>query len=348
MPLADADIISARLYSNYTSAKEEFNTRWKEIITSSNELTAQKISTIDDILNQYMYILRAKNQEKDSSLSSVRRYFTHINKDILKNPVDVIDDIDNIINIWQDESNIELTNIRCILFKHNSNFKFFYATYLYFNRDADVSEKLSFAKALLKLFALLAIKEYGYSSAKFKTFLISLNMDIGKGVSSETLIQKIDDHIKKEFNKDDVYNTLLTHESNNATVFLNEYLFALQHSKQVNLNVPRIEIEHIMPSSGKNICGVRESAGMNEEEFQYNVNRLGNKILLEQPINGSISNEWFQVKKQSSITEKRGYKNSEFPIAQKLTTYLNNTWGKDDIQKATEKAAKRVADFIFN
>lgn len=60
MPLADADILSAKLFSNYEEDKTEFTQRWRNIVEITNELKSQNICTIDDILNQYMYILRAK------------------------------------------------------------------------------------------------------------------------------------------------------------------------------------------------------------------------------------------------------------------------------------------------
>lgn len=53
MPLADADILSAKLYSNYDVDKSEFNKSWSDIIKNTNSLSARKISTIDEILNQY-------------------------------------------------------------------------------------------------------------------------------------------------------------------------------------------------------------------------------------------------------------------------------------------------------
>jgi len=84
------------------------------------------------------------------------------------------------------------------------------------------------------------------------------------------------------------------------------------------------------------------------EEFNDIVNKLGNKILLEDEINKSLSNEWFQSKKQSSINNKSGYKDSKYAIALELTNYSKDTWNKEDIREATNKAAKRIVKFIFN
>lgn len=64
-------------------------------------------------------------------------------------------------------------------------------------------------------------------------------------------------------------------------------------------------------------------------------------------INKSIGNEWFKTKKQKSVDEKAGYKNSRFGLASKLVTYHSDNWTKEDIEKATQKAANRIADFIF-
>lgn len=348
MPLADADILSAKLYSNYDLDKHEFNKSWGEIIKYTNSLSAQKITTIDEILNQYMYILRARNNERDTTLPAVRRYFTDINKKPLKNPETFLADIEQIISIWKDEEiEHKLITLKKILFKHNNNFKFFYATYFYFNSSVSNEEKQEFVEALLKLFAILSIKEYGYSSSKFKLFLIGLNMEIGKGASTDVIVQKINKHIKKEFNQEDMYQTILNSSPDNALIYLNEYLFARENGTDLNLDIQKIEIEHIMPASGRNLSAIREDANMDEDEFNQYVNKLGNKILLEQSINGAISNEWFKVKKQESIRNKRGYKDSVFPIAKSLVSYSKDNWEKNDIDKASEEAAKRIVEYIF-
>lgn len=354
MPLSDADILSAKLYSNFGSDKSEFNRRWSDIVSKTNTLRSQKVCSIDDILNQYMYILRAKNNEKDTTLPAVRRYFTDINKQPLNNPSLFLTDFEQILDIWTDSDNNEcdsgkeeIITLKQILFNFNNNFKFFYATYLYFNRDKSNKEKLSFITALLKLFVLLSISDYGYSSSAFKIFLIGLNMEIGSGVQTDALVQLINSHIQNKFDKSNILNSLIDSSPSNGLLYLNEYLFAKEHSIPFSFTTQKTEIEHIMPESGKNIIAIRSDAKMDEDTFKRYANKLGNKILLEQTINGSISNDWFRVKKQNSVKEKRGYKDSIYPIAQSLVSYSNDRWTKDDIDTATEKAAQRIVKFIF-
>lgn len=104
-----------------------------------------------------------------------------------------------------------------------------------------------------------------------------------------------------------------------------------------------------MPASGRNIDLIRKDAGIaDKEEFKSLVNKLGNKMLLEEKINKSISNEWFKSKKQTSINDKSGYKDSRYQIALSLTNYPKDTWTKEDIEDATLKAAERISNFIFN
>ncbi len=53
------------------------------------------------------------------------------------------------------------------------------------------------------------------------------------------------------------------------------------------------------------------------------------------------------TKKQRTVEEKAGFKNSKYSIAARLTDYPKDTWDKGDIEIATKKAADRITQFIF-
>lgn len=134
----------------------------------------------------------------------------------------------------------------------------------------------------------------------------------------------------------------------NLLVFLNEYLFAKEKGLPFQFS-ETVNVEHIMPASGHNIETIRKDAGIEDAKaFDAIVNQLGNKILLEENINKSISNDWFKTKKGSTVGSRQGYLKSSFGLASKLATYPKDTWEKEDIETATQKAAKRIADFIFS
>ena len=134
-------------------------------------------------------------------------------------------------------------------------------------------------------------------------------------------------------------------------MYLNEYLFAKEKGMQFEFGA-KYDIEHIMPYSGSNLQEIRKDAEIgSEEEFNGIVNKLGNKIVLEEKINRSIGNEWFRTKVSTTLENKTGYIDSKYPIACALVAQYRNAnkpyWKKDDITTATEKASNRIVSFIF-
>ncbi len=104
-----------------------------------------------------------------------------------------------------------------------------------------------------------------------------------------------------------------------------------------------------MPASGHNIEIIRKDAGIDtKEEFDDFANQLGNKILLEENINKVIGNDWFKTKKGTTVQSKQGYLCSSFALATEFAHYPKDKWGKDDIAVYTQRAATRIANFIFN
>ena len=93
LPLADADIISAQLYSKAGIDKKDFNEQWESINKLADDLKTRKIVDIDGVLQQFMYINRAINKEyvKDASVDvttpGLRRYYTDIKKELLNEPL---------------------------------------------------------------------------------------------------------------------------------------------------------------------------------------------------------------------------------------------------------------------
>ena len=102
----------------------------------------------------------------------------------------------------------------------------------------------------------------------------------------------------------------------------------------------------------KEVQEIRKDAGIeSEEEFAGIVNKLGNKILLEERINRAIGNEWFRTKVSTKLENKTGYIDSQFPIASALVKKYRDVrkpyWTKEDIALATKEACDRIIGFIF-
>lgn len=360
MPLSDADIISAKLYSNAYDNKEEFNKQWKSINKLANELNSRKIIDINAVLQQFMYINRAITKEylKESSVDvttpGLRKYYTDEDEYGIKSPRKLLDDpqllCDSLFRVTNNWNSVKDFPVVKLLLKCNENVKLYLSSYLYRYETKHITEDdlLDVCECLLRLFTLLEISDAGYSSTKFKTFLFSENLKlVDKNVSIETIKDDFNQHIRKNWNEQNVSDEIIDYDKN-LLVFLNEYLYA--KSKGINFDfAENVNIEHIMPSSGRNITTIQQDANItSKEEFLSVVNKLGNKILLEEDINKSIGREWFKTKKQNSINSKSGYKDSKYGIALALTCYPNDTWTKDDIDNMTSKALERIMKFIFN
>ncbi len=353
MPLSDADIISAQLYSNSGEEKIRFMELWSGLNKKASELSSRRIINIDSVLQQYMYIRRAVDREyikegsqPDVTTPGLRRYYTYDRKELLKEPFQLCESFNKIVQIWDVIKDFPIIKL---LLKFNENAKLYLISYLNRFQVDEITENLvqDLSECLLRIFTILELVDAGYSSSNFKTFLFGENIKfVDKSVPIEDIIKDFDEHISKKWEKQDLLKSLLEYDKN-ILVFLNEYLFAKERGCSFNFS-ENVNIEHIMPSSGHNITTIQIDAGIEDVEvFKNVVNQLGNKILLEEDINKSIGNEWFKTKKQKSVKDKAGYKDSSYCIALSLVNYSSDKWGKDDIEKATRKAADRIVAFIF-
>lgn len=351
MPLSDADIISAQLYSfSGEDKREEFMAAWQKIQEVSNDLGQKKIIDIDGVLQQFMYMNRSMQKQyklNEVTTPGLRKYYLTDHAEILKEPMPLCGSFQKILDIW---NKIKDYLIIKLLMKFNENFKLFLISYLYrYNvADIDYTTVQPIAECMLRLFAIIEAGDTSYSASKFKTFLFNENFNlVNPEYPLARIIEDFNHHISSTWTEKDVADDLREYDKN-ILVYLNEYLYAKEQNRIYDID-ERTNVEHIMPASGHNIEVIRLDAGIiNEEEFASLVNQLGNKILLEETINKSISNDWFKTKKGCTVQSRNGYVNSRFGFALDLVKSPKDRWEKEDIEAATEAAAKRITKFIFN
>ncbi|MCM1077188.1 MAG: DUF262 domain-containing HNH endonuclease family protein [Bacteroides sp.] len=350
LPLSDADIISAHLFS-HAEDQSEFKSIWEPIIQLSDKLEQKKIVNIDSVLQQFMYINRARKRqyvEGELNTPGVRKYYTVVCPELLDNPSDLCADFSKILNIW---NKIQDYPVVKLMLKFNENFKLFLMPYLFSRTsDDDITEQniTPIVECFLRLFTLLEVSAVGFSSRNFKTFLFNENFNLVDSAETiDSIVNHFDCHIIKNWNQQNVIDDLKAYEKN-ILVYLNEYLYAKKKNLMFDFRPDKVNIEHIMPASGRNIDSIREDALMSQEEFEDNVNLLGNKILLEEDINKRIGRDWFKTKKGGQVKDKKGYLGSKFALALSLSRYSSDNWTKNDIENANQKAAERICNFIFN
>lgn len=359
LPLYDSDIISAKLYAEAEKRgkEKEFADLWKQLNNCINELESTRIADINSILMQYMYYIRTVNKETISETGAInvttpglRRYFTEINKMPITDPIGMCSDMVKLAKVWKKVS--EYPQMK-VLLKFNENTKLFLASYFFRFDEDNITEELvePILECLLRLFSLLELVDVGYSSKYFKTFLFGAEVKlVSKSTTVDAITQDFNEHIRSNWDKETIWAALHDYDGN-VLVYLNEFLFAKEKGLSFTLGT-KYDIEHIMPYSGNNLQEIRKDAEIDsEEEFYGIVNKLGNKILLEEKINRAIGNEWFRTKVSTKLENKTGYIDSKYPIARALVSKYQSAnkpyWKKDDIMSATDKASDRIVRFIF-
>lgn len=359
LPLYDSDIISAKLYAEAEKRgkEKEFADLWKQLNNCINELESTRIADINSILMQYMYYIRTVNKETISETGAInvttpglRRYFTEVNKMPITDPIGMCSDMVKLVKVWKKVS--EYPQMKLLL-KFNENTKLFLASYFFRFDEDNITEELvePILECLLRLFSLLELVDVGYSSKYFKTFMFGAEVKlVSKSTTVDAITQDFNEHIRSNWDKETIWAALHDYDGN-VLVYLNEFLFAKEKGLSFTLGT-KYDIEHIMPYSGNNLQEIRKDAEIDsEEEFYGVVNKLGNKILLEEKINRAIGNEWFRTKVSTKLENKTGYIDSKYPIARALVSKYQSAnkpyWKKDDIMSATDKASDRIVSFIF-
>lgn len=359
LPLYDSDIISAKLYAEAEKRgkEKEFADLWKQLNNCINELESTRIADINSILMQYMYYIRTVNKETISETGAInvttpglRRYFTEVNKMPITDPIGMCSDMVKLVKVWKKVS--EYPQMK-VLLKFNENTKLFLASYFFRFDEDNITEELvePILECLLRLFSLLELVDVGYSSKYFKTFLFGAEVKlVSKSTTVDAITQDFNEHIRSNWDKETIWAALHDYDGN-VLVYLNEFLFAKEKGLSFTLGT-KYDIEHIMPYSGNNLQEIRKDAEIDsEEEFYGVVNKLGNKILLEEKINRAIGNEWFRTKVSTKLENKTGYIDSKYPIARALVSKYQSAnkpyWKKDDIMSANDKASDRIVSFIF-
>lgn len=335
VPLTPIEVIVSKATANANDRKT-FELNWQDIVKKTDNSSLN----LNLLITHFIFMKLAEQHGSDSRNPGVRAFFAK-NKNLLNDDVRFTEQLDKLLDIV---NIFDANDFGQVLNRFNGNFKPFVSSYLFFRDDT------RYLNYLLKLAILLELTDFAYGNSKFKGFLERINLKYSQTdkYSNDELIEEIKEHIRDDFNKDDIEQLLKESGIPSSIVFLNEYLFCKEQDAVFNID-KSVDIEHIMPQSGLNRENIMKDAGFEgQDEFFEYAEKLGNKILLESEINRGIGDAWFRTKKENTVTSRHGYIGSKYQIAQSLVTYYKDTWTKSDIDVATDKAAKRISDYIFS
>jgi hypothetical protein len=295
MPLSDADIFKAKMYDGF-SAKEKrtFIDEWKDL---DNRATYAE-ETIQHLFYYYMFYLRAREGNIDTTTPGVRKYFSQNKFEKLKN-LDVLQYLDRILNLWivvnkHEEiegepwsENLEILKALDMLASYPNEFwkypvVIYYLTYC--NRELF---EVNFLVFLHKLFSELTQRYILTPTINaVKPAIIKLNASIIKSDHPVFEFRQIDDvhqldsNIKVPLNKNTIRLIL------KATAYSSDDQKALLPDKW--------EIEHILPQHWQTNYFIN---GYTDEKIKQLINEIGNLIPFEKKLNIVAGDGYYEKKK---------------------------------------------------
>lgn len=283
-PLSDADIFKAKFYKYYSDLgqKNEFISRWKTLEERCSRIFHPLSGTpMDEIFSRYMYFIRAKSGNKNSTTEALRKFYEKDDYSVLKNP-NTLNDLEELSIFWEDISNqdsevfsnIILKDLFILNYAPNSMWTYFISVYFMQNKDKNGAlEEAAFHRFLVKATAFIwayAIMNPGVNALRIPVYAEMINIIESKPVTFD----------KFKFSPKMLKSAIENYEFTNNRPITKSMLvwWAYQQNGQELLSIETtFEIEHIYARKRQE----------NEKSLSNprNLESLGNKAILEKKIN---------------------------------------------------------------
>ena len=294
-PLSDSDIFKAQFYKFYgqKGEKDSFITKWKDLeVLCESIFHPQSGTPMDEIFTRYMYYERAKQGITSSTTEALRKFYEKNSYAILKND-ETFDNLIDLANFWNDVigQNAERFSLRVLRrlfvlnYAPNSMWTYFVTVYYMVNRQEDGSlEDEAFFDFLNKTTAFVwayAVTNPGVNALRTPLFAEMINIINGDPVTFSKFL----------FDTELLTNAFNNYAFNNNRAITKSMLtwWAFQDPEQEKFQMGTIlEIEHIYSRSRQ-----EKEHSLSDSR---NMERLGNKSILEKGINIRASDYKFSDK----------------------------------------------------
>lgn len=293
-PLSDTDIFKAQLYKYYSlkGEKDEFISRWKDLELLCQQIfTSQSGSPMDELFTKYMYYLRAKSENRKTTTEALRKFFEKNGYKLLKND-ESLDDLESLAKFWywiEKQSDIFSDRVlkRLFILNYAPNSMWSYLLSVYFMANRSASNELNeekLYKFLNKTIAFIWAYSFirpGVNALRTPIYPEMINIIKGADISfNEYLLNE------NEVNNG-IRNYIFTNGRPITKSMLAWWMYQDPNQELIDINV-KLEIEHIYPKKRQE----------NEKSLsnKNNLEKLGNKALLEENINIRASDYRFEDK----------------------------------------------------
>lgn len=335
MQLSDADIFKAKIYHSLDGQdKPAFIRQWQEM----DEKCKDYGQSMWDLFNYYMYFLKAKRGDSDSSMLAVRKFYADNQFAALKEK-DLMDRLDLCLQFiafvtggkpaeeepWTFDNGIRQ---RLDILRKYPNEYWKYPVIIFFlchHTEPRFAENFD---AFLKKFIQLMLTNYleTHTLSTIKHSVLKLNVSI-----CETSCPNFNDFAQPSDAWDQNLNT--PHPKAVRMLLL---LLAYDNPAQTEPLPDQWEIEHILPQKWQ---PAYFDHALTDGEIAAYVEHLGNKVPFEKKLNIVASNGYMSAKKDA-------YRKSEIAITRALSEYPANDWRVPDIKQRDEECVKRVREIL--
>lgn len=346
LPLSNADLLKNHIYKKIED-KNSFANAWKEIESKVED--SGNVKDLDFLFLQYMHIIRAENEDTDTTTQSVLNFFTK--KDEKKKCFGALQDwlykeetmpfISNLADFWikpQDYLCEKSQRYMSVLNAfQNDAWKVFVSYLVWRNRKCFENEEFDKQKfseefnkhlpSLIKFITLTFLNNESSANTIYN-IVFKMNVELKKGQKFST---------KKALVSDGVFFENTTKFDTRKVKYL---LFLYAHiysdfNEDINPNNKELQVEHILPKQWQNA----NFNGWEEQSHQEYLEKIGNKILLDKKSNIKCSDDFF-AKKQAT------YKTTNFKEVKELGCRDKHTWDKEDIEERSKKMYNNLANFF--
>ena len=334
LPLSDADIFKAKIYNHLKdkNEKQDFIEKWKEL-----EEDTQNISeSIQQLFYYYMFYLRAKENDRNSTTPGLRKYYS-ANKFKKLLETNILEDLREILNIWEviaePKKNIENENwsknkdilkVLNILTSYPNEFWKYPVIVYYLSHHNKENFENSFLKFLRKLYVELLKKYIEIPTINaVKANILKLNAEI---ISSDKPVFDF-----KSLSEDEIKEKIKMPHRNAIRMLLKTLTYDIQDE----LLEKKWEIEHILPVKWENNYDLRENEKVAKEKIEH----LGNKTPFEKKLNIIATNNYFSKKKSY-------YLKSEIKMTREIGEIKSDKWDLDDIVERDIRMTDKIISIL--
>ena len=294
-PLSDADIFKAEFYKYYSKKgeKDTFIEKWKELEQTSIQTfkTNDSSSSLDELFTRYMYYLRAKQGNTNSTTEALRKFYEKEYYKELKNE-STLTNLEALLYFWYDVNTQNKERFsdrvlkRLFVLNYAPNGMWYYIVSVYFmhhqekKRTLDDSQFFNFLEKITAFIWAYALTNPGVNALRTPVYREMVNIINDKEVTFEDF----------KFDKNNFVSIFKNFKFLNQRQITRSMItwWAFHFKAQELLPIDcRLDIEHIYARNRM------KSEPLSSEQ---DIDLLGNKSLLEQRINIRASDYRFADK----------------------------------------------------